>query len=62
LAKTEGLAVNAWGKVEVFETALIHAYDPEFQRHHIARIEKHLGKLGIPKEVLGVLFKSKGQS
>jgi len=56
------LALNAWGKVEVFETALIHAYDPEFQRHHIARMEKHLGKLGIPKEVLGVLLKSKGQS
>ncbi len=62
LVKTEGLTLNAWGKVEVFETALIHAYDPEFQRHHIARMEKHLGKLGIPKEVLGVLLKSKEQS
>jgi hypothetical protein len=62
MVRAEGFTLNAWGKVEVFETALIHAYDPEFQRHHIARMEKHLGKLGIPKEVLGVLLKSKEQS
>jgi hypothetical protein len=27
LLKTEGLTLNTWGKVEVFETALIHAHD-----------------------------------
>lgn len=62
LVKPEGFILTAWGKVEVFETALIHGYDPEFQRHHVARMEKHLGKLGIPKGVLGVLLKSKEQS
>ena len=62
LVKAEGFTLNAWGKVEIFEAALIHAYDPEFQRHHVARMEKHLGKLGIPKGVLGVLLKSKEQS
>jgi len=62
LVKAEGFTLNAWGKVEVFETALIHAYDPEFQRHHVTRIEKHLGKLGIPKEVLRHLLKEKQQT
>lgn len=62
LVKAEGLTLNAWGKVEIFEVALIHAYNPEFQRHHVARIEKHLGKLGIPKEVLQQVLKAKPQS
>jgi hypothetical protein len=62
LVHVEGFRLNSWGKVEIFETALIHAYDPEFQRHHVARIEKHLGKLGIPKEVLQHLLKEKQQS
>jgi hypothetical protein len=60
--KAEGLTLNAWGKVEIFEAALTHAYNPEFQRHHVARMEKHLGKLGIPKEVLQHLLKAKQQS
>ncbi len=62
LVNAEGFTLNAWGKVEVFETALIHAYDPEFQRHHVARIERRLGKLGIPKEVLQHLLKAKQPS
>jgi len=62
LVKAEGLSLNAWGKVEVFETALIHAYDPEFQRHHVARIAKQIGKYGIGKEVLEHLLKAKQQS
>jgi hypothetical protein len=61
LVKAEGLTLNAWGKVEVFETALTHAYDPEFQRHHAVRMEKHLRKLGIRKEVLEALVKIKQQ-
>lgn len=62
LVKAEGLSLNAWGKVEVFETALIHAYDPEFQRHHVARIGRYLEKLGIPKDVLQHLPKAERQS
>lgn len=59
LVKTEGLKLSAWGKVEVFETALTHAYDPEFQRHHAVRVAKHLTKLGIRKEVWEALVKIK---
>lgn len=62
LVKAEGFRLNAWGKVEVFETALIHGYDPEFQRHHVARIGKRLEKLAISKEVLQHLLKAKQQS
>ena len=62
LVKAQGLTLNPWGKVEVFETALIHAYHPEFQRHHIARIGKRLEKLGFPKQVLDLLPKIKQQS
>ena len=59
LVKAEGFTLNPWGRVEVFEVALIHAYDPEFQRHHVARIAKHLGKLCIPKGVFEHLLKAK---
>jgi hypothetical protein len=62
LVKAEGFTLNPWGRVEVFEVALIHAYDPEFQRHHVARIEKHLGKLGIPKGGFEHLLKAKQKS
>jgi len=62
LVKTEGLTIDTWGKVEVFEMALIHAYAPEFQRHHVARITKQIGKYGIAKEVLEHLLKAKQQS
>jgi len=51
--------MNTWGKVEVLEAALIHAYDPEFQRHHVARIEKQIGKYGFAKEVVAHLLKAK---
>jgi hypothetical protein len=61
LVKAEGFTLTSWGKIEVFEVALIHAYDPEFQRHHEARIERHLGKLGIPR-VLEHLLKGQSQS
>ena len=60
--KTEGFTPNAWGKVEVFEAALIQAYDPEFQRHHVARIAKQVGKYGIAKLVVEHLLKAKQQS
>jgi len=62
LVQAEGFTLTAWGKVEIFEVALIHAYNPEFQRHHVARVEKHLGKLGIPKGVLEHLLKAKEKS
>jgi hypothetical protein len=46
----------------VFEAALIQAYDPEFQRHHAARIAKQIGKYGIAKSVVEHLLKAKQQS
>jgi len=49
LVKPEDLSLNSWAKVEVFEIALIHAYDPEFQRHQVKRLEKYLKKFGIPE-------------
>lgn len=59
LVIAEGFELNAWGKVEVFETVLIHAYGPEFQRHHLARLARQLKKLP-PKEALEVLLKQTG--
>jgi hypothetical protein len=61
LVKTEGLTLNSWGRVEVFETVSTHAYNPEFQRHQIVRMGKHLKKLSISPEVLKVLVNSKQQ-
>jgi hypothetical protein len=49
LVVTEELSLNSFEKIEIFETAAIHAYQPEFQRHHDTRMRTHLRKLKIPK-------------
>ena len=59
LVNAEGVALSTWGKVEIFEAVLTHVYDPEFQRHHLARFEKHVKKLGISKEAFEQLLKTK---
>jgi hypothetical protein len=59
LVHAEGFTLNAWGKVEILETALIQAYDPEFQRHHVARVAKQVKKYGVSREVLEHLLKQK---
>jgi hypothetical protein len=49
LVTTEGMSLNSFEKIEVFETAAIHAYQPEFQRHHVTRMRTQLRKLKIPE-------------
>jgi hypothetical protein len=49
LVTTDGMTLNSFEKIEVFETAAIHAYQPDFQRHHEKRISNHLRKLKIPE-------------
>ncbi len=44
---TEGVSLTNFEKIEIFETAVIHAYHPDFQRHHEKRIGTHLKKLKI---------------
>jgi hypothetical protein len=45
----EGVTLNGFEKIEIFETAAIHAYQPDFQRHHEKRVGNHLKKLEIPE-------------
>jgi len=40
------LSLSSYQAIEVFETVLIQAYRPEFQRHHINRTEAYVKKLG----------------
>src|ERR1700685_2369760 len=34
LVSAEGMTLNSFEKIEIFEIAAIHAYRPDFQRHH----------------------------
>lgn len=49
LVIAEGMTLNGFEKIEIFETAAIHAYQPDFQRHHEKRLGNHLKKLKIPE-------------
>lgn len=49
LVVTDELSLNSFEKIEIFETAAIHAYQPEFQRHHVTRMRTQLRKLKIPE-------------
>jgi len=50
LVSAEGMTLNGFEKIEIFETAAIHAYQPDFQRHHEKRIGTHLKRLKIPEQ------------
>jgi hypothetical protein len=50
LVITEGMTLNSFEKIEIFETAVIHAYQPDFQRHHEKRLDNRLKKLKIPEQ------------
>jgi hypothetical protein len=50
LVSAEGMTLNGFQKIEIFETATIHAYHPHFQRHHEKRIGTHLKRLKIPEQ------------
>jgi len=60
--KTEGFTPNAWGKVEVFEAALIQAYDPRVSTSSRRPTSKTDWKIGIAKWVVEHLLKAKQQS
>jgi hypothetical protein len=49
LVVTEGMTLNGFEKIEIFETAAIHGYQPDFQRHHEKRLDNHLKKIQIPE-------------
>lgn len=48
LVVVEGITLNGFEKTEIFETAAIQVYQPEFQRHHEKRMGDHLKRLNIP--------------
>lgn len=50
LVIAERMTLNNFEKIEIFETAAIHAYQPDFQRHHEKRLGNHLKKLKIPEQ------------
>lgn len=50
LVITEGVSLTSFEKIEIFETAVIHAYHPDFQRHHEKRVGTHLKKLKISEK------------
>jgi hypothetical protein len=50
LVSAEGMTLNGFEKIEIFETAAIHACQPDFQRHHEQRIGDHLKKIKIPEQ------------
>lgn len=49
LVVVEGMTLNGFEKTEIFETAAIQVYQPEFQRHHEKRMGEHLKRLRIPE-------------
>jgi hypothetical protein len=57
LVQAEGVTLDIVGKIQVFEIALAHAYDPEFQQHHAERVRKYLKKRQIPEEAFDMLLK-----
>src|ERR1700721_2793476 len=50
LVITEGMTLNSFEKIEIFESAAIHAYGPAFPRHHDKQLNNHLKKLKIPEQ------------
>lgn len=56
-----GVAFEEYQVIEIFETVLIHVYQPQFQRHHEKRNVALLTKLNItsdPAALLALLKKS----
>jgi hypothetical protein len=49
LVSAEGMTLNGFEKIEIFEIAAIHAYRPDFQRHLEKRLGNHWKKLNIPE-------------
>lgn len=49
LVSAEGITLNDFEKIEIFETAAIHAYQPDLQRHLDRRLGNRLKKLKIPE-------------
>jgi hypothetical protein len=49
LVNAEGITLNGFEKIEIFETAAIHAYLPGFQRHLEKRLGTHWKKLNVPE-------------
>ena len=50
LVYTDGVSFNGFEKIEIFEIAAIHAFKPEFQRHHEKRLRKEFRKLNISEQ------------
>ena len=59
LVQVSGIKLGSHHIIEIFETALIQVYQPEFQRHHEKRTVAYLKKLGYARaeDVIAVLKK-----
>jgi hypothetical protein len=62
LVHAEGLTLNSFEKIELFEVALINAYRPEFQRHHISRLRTQLRRIGIREDVASAMLSAAKQN
>jgi hypothetical protein len=62
LVRVSGIKLGSHQIIEIFETVLIQAYQPEFQRHHEKRTVAYLKKLGYPRaeDVIAILKKNSG--
>lgn len=50
--RASGVTLGSVQVIEIFETVFIQVYQPEFQRHHLNRVVKHLKKLGVTSQQL----------
>ncbi|MGH9515829.1 MAG: hypothetical protein ACRD3P_09165 [Terriglobales bacterium] len=55
LVKMEGFTLSGFGKIRILEIALTHTYNPEFQRHDEARVQRQLRELGLPENTLALM-------
>lgn len=51
-------SLSSYQIIEIFETALIQVYLPDFQRHQEKRVSAQIEKLGYPRELLAALVKT----
>jgi hypothetical protein len=55
LVRPSGMTLGSLEAIEIFETALIQVYDPEFQHHHVNRTATYMKKRGFTREQLAAV-------
>jgi hypothetical protein len=56
LVRPSGMTLGSLEAIEIFETALIQVYDPEFQHHHVNRTATYIKKRGFTREQLAAVI------